>query len=131
MNLRKLIFISGLAGGVFAGLGAVFYIFFGASILKLFSPDYIVYTPILIILSIGQVYNALCGSNTMFLTMTGKEGVAFWILLTSSVVQIVLLFFMTVYFNLLGAAIATISGVILWNTLISLITYREIRRHLI
>lgn len=72
------------------------------------------FTP-LIYLCLGQLISALFGSVGNLLTMSGKEWVAMWGLVASTVVNVVLNWFLIPIYGIEGAAIATSISIVAWN----------------
>ncbi len=69
----------------------------------------------LVLLSIGQAINAFFGSVISLLTMTGREWVAMFGLLISTIANVVLNWLLIPLYGIEGAAIATGISVVIWN----------------
>lgn len=72
----------------------------------------------LVILSVGQLFNAVVGPVALLLVMTGQQKLVTWGTLFSLVVNIILHFFLVPLYGMIGAAIATSICLILWNILL-------------
>lgn len=70
---------------------------------------------VLIILVVGQTINALMGSASLLLNMTGNEQVVVKTLFISVVLNIVLNIVLIPLWHIEGAAVATIVSMIMWN----------------
>lgn len=78
-------------------------------IVKLFGPNYAASGPILIILCIGQLSNAVFNPVNQALNMTDLEKVQLSIVAVTSVLALIILPVSAIYFGALGTAIATAS----------------------
>ena len=96
----------------------VFFItFFGLEILGLFGDEYrAAYVPLLI-LTCGQVVNAVSGPVDFVMAMTGQQVRMLQILALSAVLNVALNLLLIPPFGLVGAAIATASTTVFWNLL--------------
>ena len=104
------------------------FILFGQEALSIFGEDFERgYTP-LIILSIGSMLNSLNVGGGYLLTMTGHEKQANVFIGFTSFVNIVLNRMLIPSFGITGAALATVSAMILWN--MSLFLFVQKRMHL-
>lgn len=96
----------------------------GRWILGLYGPAFVAgYLPLLV-LAIGQVAIAVCGSVGFLLTMTGHEGVATRAIGLSALVNVVLNLALIPSLGLVGAAIATSIA----TTMRSLVLTRQVHR---
>ncbi len=87
----------------------------GRPILSLFGPNFAVaYAPLLVLLG-GHVFNALSGSVGFLMSMTGHQVQAARIIAVSAVLNIILNWILVPRFHLLGAAVATVITMLLWN----------------
>jgi len=93
--------------------------------LSFFGSDYISAKNALLILLIGQVVNAFCGSVGIYLNMTGKQKIFQLILVSALLLNIILNFILIPKFGMTGAAIATSSSMILWNLIAVFYVYKK------
>jgi len=80
---------------------------------------------ILVILSVGQLVNACAGSVGVISNMVGLERYVTRGSIIASICNIFLNLFLIPSLGILGAAIATIASVFVWNFLLALWLYRE------
>jgi O-antigen/teichoic acid export membrane protein len=96
-------------------------------VLGFFGEDYKVAKTALIILLVGQVINALCGSVGIYLNMTGKQKIFQRILIFALSLNIILNFILIPKIGMIGAAIATSTSMILWNLIAVIYVYKKDR----
>lgn len=72
----------------------------------------------LIILSFGQLLNAVFGPVALLLVMTGKQKLVTWSTLFSLLLSIFLHIILTPVYGVIGAAISTSVALIVWNVLL-------------
>ncbi|MDJ0805225.1 MAG: flippase [Gammaproteobacteria bacterium] len=101
-------------------------LYFPDYIMGLFGDEYIEGSNALVILTIGQFFNVVCGSVGYLLMMTGKEKIFRDILLKVSVINIVLSILLVRDFGYLGVSVATSVSVIMWNVW----AMYEVKKHL-
>lgn len=105
--------------GFFTVLPAmIIVIVFGENILNIFGLAFSNGYTALVILSLGQLVNVLCGSVGILLTMTGNELIAARYLSICAVVNLSLNAALIPHYGLHGAAIATAVATALWNILL-------------
>lgn len=88
---------------------------FGRPLLRLFGPEFDVGYPALMILTAGNLVNALSGSVGYLLTMTGRHNFALGVLSASVVINVVLNVVLIPPFGMVGAAAATTTAMMFWN----------------
>ncbi|MCF8301686.1 MAG: flippase [Bacteroidales bacterium] len=93
-------------------------------LLSIFGEDFIPGTTALLILVAGQAFNAFAGSTMNVLHMTRKEKVGRNILTIGVIVNLILNYVLIPRYGINGAAIATASSTILWNSIAILYIYR-------
>lgn len=93
--------------------------------LSFFGESYISAKNALLILLIGQVVNAFCGSVGIYLNMTGKQKSFQLILVSALILNIVLNYVLIPKFGMIGAAIATSASMILWNVVAVVYVYKK------
>jgi O-antigen/teichoic acid export membrane protein len=83
-------------------------IFFGDNLVAfLFGVEYLPSFPLIVVLTIGQVFNVLMGAVGLVLTMSGNEKRAIRTLIMGLVLTVILLIFLIPPYKALGAVIAT------------------------
>lgn len=108
-------------------VSSILLILFGKWVLSLFGLVFIqAYIPLLILI-IGNVFNALCGSVGFILNMTGNQNISIRIIASALVLNLVLNTILIPEFGMMGAAIATTSTVIYWNLFMCIIVIRKIK----
>ncbi len=94
------------------------------TMLFLLSPDFVLgifgdgfesAVPVLMILTIGQFVNVVCGSVGYMLIMTGNETIMRNIMLFTAITNILLSVMLVSFLGMVGVAIATAFSVGLWN----------------
>jgi len=106
----KLIFWGALFVAIVVGVGSY-------PILGIFGEEFTKGQLPLIILIIGQMVNAAAGSVALFLNMSGHQNVLRNMSLISLVIQLILALVLIPSMGMLGAAISSTAGGILWNIL--------------
>lgn len=114
----KLIFLSTLPI-------SVFLIVFGEYFLSFFGDEFIEAYNALVFLTIGQLFNASVGLVGSFLNMTGHEKVFRNIVLFGGSLNILLNYFLIPIYGIEGAAIASMSSIIIWNLLALWFIYKK------
>jgi len=88
---------------------------FGPWMLGLFGEAFIPLYPVMMLLCIGQLVNALCGPVMYLLNMTGHEAIAQRTMLVAMLVNLMANVILIPLMGLMGAAIATSLSMVLWN----------------
>ena len=96
------------------------FILFGKYFLSIFGDEFIQGYPVLIILALGKFVNGIAGSVGSFLNMTGHQKMFNRIVILGGIVNILLNFLLIPQYGIIGAAIASMISIILWNLLASL-----------
>lgn len=118
VELQKIVKLA--ARGIFAyslTIGCLFVIF-GNQILGVFGTSFQEGYYALIILTVGQLVNALAGSVGFLMTMTGHQKQASVVLMASALLNIILNAILIPSFGINGAAIATATTTALWNVVL-------------
>lgn len=112
---------------------AVFTLFAAAGLalggkfaLGLFGPEFIVAYDALLILVCGQIFNGLCGSVGLILTMTGHERQAAKIMFGSALLNVALNALLIPLWGMVGAALATATTLIIWNIWMLIVVVRQL-----
>jgi O-antigen/teichoic acid export membrane protein len=105
------------ARGVFliASLASLVMIAFANPILALFGAEFVAARQILIILVVGQLFNAFTGSVTTLLTTTYHERETTRAVMMSAVLSLIANAILIPTFGAVGAALASTLGLIYWN----------------
>ena len=85
----------------------LFYIFFGAYLLSIWGNEFIVAKNILIIISIGQLFNMLSGPSAMVLVMSGLENLRKNLAFITFMLNILFSIIFIKHYGLLGAAVSS------------------------
>lgn len=86
----------------------------------LFGPEYANAYPVLVVLVLGQLVNALAGSVGLLMTMTGHHRPATYLVGAAAGINVILNLALIPPFGMMGAAIATAGTKVLWNGLLIL-----------
>ena len=78
----------------------------------------------LIILSVGQFFNAYCGSIGYLLNMTGKEKIFKNAILIGAILNIILNFVLIPYWGIIGAAVASAVSYFIMAALMFVVTHK-------
>jgi O-antigen/teichoic acid export membrane protein len=105
---------------------AVILIAFGKSILFYFGPEFIFGYSSLVILCIGQIVNAGSGSVGLILEMTNHERESAIGFSIGALINIMLNFVLIPKFDMIGAAIASSTSMVIWNLILSLKVFKEV-----
>ena len=101
-------------------------IVFGESLLSFFGeafkPGYLA----LLILTIGQLTNAISGPVGYFLNMTGHQKQFNYIVFLSAFINIILNYFLIPIYGVTGAAFASMLSMVLWNVIATIYTYKKL-----
>lgn len=105
--------------------GIVIILILSNFILNLFGEKYIIAQSALLILLVGQSFNALCGSVGTYMNMTGRQNVLQKILLTAFTLNLVLNLVLIPKYGINGAAIATSFSMIFWKVISVVYIYKK------
>lgn len=112
---------------VLTALVAACLMLFGRPVIGFaFGSEYTAGYVVIVILAIGQIFNAAFGSVAFLLNMTGHERLTLRVLAFAVAMNIGLNFVLIPLFGLEGAAVATATTLALWNFMM----WRAVRRHL-
>ncbi len=101
-------------------------IIFKEQILVIFGSDFTLGSTSLVILSIGQIINAILGPVGFLLSQTAYEKTVMKTLLFAAILNIILNLLLIPHYGIEGAAIATSLSIISWNAIL----YYKVRQHL-
>jgi O-antigen/teichoic acid export membrane protein len=114
-ELNRVIQFSSKVNIVIAFVVFLVLIFFSKFILNFFGSDFIIGRTALIILALGQLFNAFCGPVGNILHMTGHQKEFRNIMGVTLAVNILLNILLIKKFGINGAAVATTISLIIWN----------------
>jgi len=88
--------------------------------LNLFGKDYLLGAVPLIILGFGQLFNVFVGPVGNALNMANSERIVFRVSALTLVLNLGLNTLLIPYYGLIGAAVATVSALVLWNIILAI-----------
>ncbi len=95
----------------------ILFFFFPSFFLSLLGEEFTSGSMVLIFLTFGQFVNAISGSVGYILQMTGKQKILQYILLGSSIFNVLLNYFLIPKYGINGAAFASMVSIVTWNLL--------------
>lgn len=126
-KLMKMLLIFCFINTIIAGIIAFPFFFFGDFFIELlYGKEYLVGFTCLQILIIGRLINSIFGISSQFLKMMGQEKKATKGILFGAITGIVLNFYLIPKYGIIGAAIASSVALILWNTILFILTIKSI-----
>jgi len=96
------------------------------TLMGLFGPEYKGYRMVLIIITLSQFVNVVCGPVGYVLQMTGRQTAFFYILTISAVINVTLNFVLAPAYGMLGVATATLISRICWNVISAVYAYKKL-----
>lgn len=90
---------------------------FPTQILSVFGDEFKIAALSLIILSIGKMFSAICGSVGTLLQMSGNQKYFQNVLIAAAILNIILNYILIPEFKLIGAAVASLVSNVFWNLL--------------
>ncbi len=114
-ELQRLCRSLAVAIAVVSAVGFVFLIIFGRQLLGLFDPNFVSAYPILIIIAVGCMIDAISGPNAYLMQMTSFERPFLRVMTVCYVLVVVAQVILIPRYGTLGAALASTGGVVLWN----------------
>lgn len=112
---KKLVKFSTILNSIISILVVIAIIFFKDLILAVFGDEFFKASTALIILCIGQLFNAICGPVGSILQMTGRQVVFRNILMLAFLINILLNFLLAPSYGINGVAVATALSLAFWN----------------
>ncbi|MEB3217226.1 MAG: flippase [Nostocales cyanobacterium 94392] len=106
---------------------AIVYIIWGSQVLRLFGEEFSASYSILIVLTLGQLVNALSGPVALLLNMTGHQNDTAKILMLTATVNITLNAILIPKYGAMGAAVATAFANGLWNIVMVYAVWKRIK----
>lgn len=114
-ELQRLCRSLAIAIVVVSVVGFLFLIMFGRQLLGLFDPNFVSAYPILIIIAVGCMIDAVSGPNAYLMQMTSFERPYLRVMTICYVLVVVAQVILIPRYGTLGAALASTGGVVLWN----------------
>nr|WP_277879386.1 polysaccharide biosynthesis C-terminal domain-containing protein [Coleofasciculus sp. FACHB-712] len=93
----------------------------------LFGSSFVEGLPALVILTVGQMVNALSGSVGFLMTMTGHQREAALIIGSSAILNVVLNAALIPYLGINGAALSTALTTALWNIIMLVYVNKQLK----
>ncbi len=106
---------------------AIIYIVWGSQVLRLFGEEFSASYPILVVLTLGQLVNALSGPVALLLTMTGYQYYTAKVLAFTAAINIILNGILIPSIGAMGAAIATAFSTSIWNIFMMYYVWKKIK----
>lgn len=128
-RLQRVVVKSSRAVFLFSAPAAFLLILFGRQALQLFGAQYTHAYTALVILTLGQLFNAAAGSVGTLLVMTGHERSAAVGWSVGAVVNVALNLLLIPTWGIEGAAIANTLTLILWNSILILFVWQKLGIH--
>lgn len=125
-ELQRMLTLSAHAIFAYTSLSGVGLIIFGNNLLALFGIGFSEGYPTLVILTLGQIVNALAGSVGFLMTMTGHQKEALYVVSISAGLNVVLNALLIPHWGAEGAATATALTTATWNVALGY----YVRKHL-
>lgn len=104
----------------------IFIILFSSWILDFFGSEFTIATTTLLLLTVGQFFNAVSGSVGTLLSMTGHQLIVQNILIFSISVNIILNIVLVNLYGMNGVAFATMFSTFLWNGLMNYFIWKKL-----
>ncbi|WP_206756615.1 flippase [Aerosakkonema funiforme] len=106
---------------------AVILLIFGRQLLSLFGAEFTASYPILVVLIVSQLINAMSGPVSLLLNMTGYHGDSAKILAISATINIGLNIAITPIYGAFGTALVTAITSLIWNGSMSIIVWYRLK----
>jgi O-antigen/teichoic acid export membrane protein len=105
---------------------AVVFIVWGRPLIRLmFGIEYLAAATALVVLCIGQLINASCGSVVLVLNMTGNDKATVSSAIVALVLNVILAATLIPSYGLFGAAIGYTASLIAWNIILVVVTKKK------
>lgn len=127
IELQRLVRFSSSLAIVVALPVALLFLVFGEKLLAMvFGLEFSTGQSALIVLAVAQLINASFGSVGVLMNMTRNETALTQAMGVTAVVNVVLNFALVPFFGMIGAAIATLASISIWNSLLFLAARRKL-----
>jgi O-antigen/teichoic acid export membrane protein len=125
-RLQRIINKSIIAITLFAIPSALILILAGPGLISVaFGKAYVSAYPTMVILSLGQLFNACMGSVGVIMSMIGLERFVARGITIATLINLLFNIILIFFWGITGASIATTASIIIWNILLALWLYRE------
>jgi O-antigen/teichoic acid export membrane protein len=91
-------------------------VLFSKDIMAVFGPEFVVGWPVMVMFSGAQLYSSSVGPTNRVLAMTGNQRIFLLVILVSTVVSLAGSVALVPRYGAMGAAVATVTAVVLFNT---------------
>lgn len=115
----KIIVLASIPAYLLLTLGSKF-------ILSIYGPEFIIGWKVLAIISMGQIINSFCGPVAQILNVTGNQKHLTYIVTISSLINLAINLVLIPKMGMMGAAIASMVSVSIWNIWASFIVKRKL-----
>ncbi len=89
---------------------------FGAKyVLMIYGKEFVVGTWVLIIMTIGQIVNTVCGPVAQLMNVTGHQNALKNIVISAAIINVVMNLFLIPIYGIIGAAVASMASMVIWN----------------
>lgn len=122
---QSLVFEASRLGFIVAVISAFVIILFARELLGLYGAEYTEAADCLRILAAGQLMSALLGPCVLVLSMTGHQLAALVGVVSALIVSVVLGFLLIPMLGIIGAAITSATGLVVWNILLSYLAWKK------
>lgn len=95
-------------------------------LLAFFGDEFTIGATVLVILTIGQFFNAISGSVGTLLSMTGHQVIVQNVLIVSIVINIFLNYILVAPLGMVGVGIATATSTVIWNLLMVYFVWKKL-----
>lgn len=99
----------------------------GRHVLGLFGEEFVAGHLPMVLLIVGQIFNAVASPVAALLNLTGHELRSMKVVGVSAILNIVLGVILIHFIGILGAAVATMTTTILWNAALSVLVYKHVK----
>ena len=106
---------------------AIGMLLFGDHILALFGDEFRAVKPVLMVLTVGHLFNASVGPVGHFMNLTGNQTTSAKVFFAAGILDVVLNLLLIPPLGLLGAAIATATSVVAWNVLLTIFVVKRLQ----
>lgn len=125
-QLQQLLTFSGRLVAAVTLLLLIVLIFLGETVLGWYGELFATGYGVLLILSVGQLLNALFGPVGYLLIMTGHSSIALRMYSMAAIIMMLLAMLLTPLYGMTGAAIASAIGVVIWNVIMCTYVVRHL-----
>ncbi len=110
----------------FTAAVAVPLVLLGIPLLHMFGDKFVPGYPVLLVLLAGAAVNAITGTSSLLLAMTGNHRLNTVAALASTGVNLTLSFWLTPIYGIVGTAVANLTSLVLWNASVLLLVRQRL-----